>query len=58
MSRKVLLLTAAVCVLFIVDGCELNAVQEPGPEPRRGQSFLKRMLFWVQKRLELGLELS
>ena len=45
MSRNVLLLTAAVCVLFIVDGCQLNAVPELGPEPRRGQSFLKRMLF-------------
>ena len=45
MSQNVLLLTAAVCVLFIVDGCQLNAVPEPGPEPRRGQSFLKRMPF-------------
>ena len=41
MSQKFLSVTVAVYVLFIVDGCQLNAVPEPepGPGPRRGQSF-------------------
>ena len=39
MSQKFLSVTVAVYVLFIVDGCQLNAVPELGPGPRRGQSF-------------------
>ena len=41
MSQKFLSVTVAVYALFIVDGCQLNAVPEPepGPGPRRGQSF-------------------
>ena len=31
MSQKFLSVTVAVFVLFIVDGCQLNAVPEPGP---------------------------
>ena len=32
--------TVSVCVLFIVDGCQLNT--GPGPGTRRGQSFFKK----------------
>ena len=34
--------TVSVCVLFIVDGCQLNTGPGPGPGTRRGQSFFKK----------------
>ena len=58
--------TVSVCVLFIVDGCQLNTGPGPGPGTRRGQSifFLKKKkkkdcCFWVTVgvRVRLGLEL-
>ena len=56
--------TVSVCVLFIVDGCQLNTGPGPGPGTRRGQSFFflkkkKDCCFWVTVgvMVRLGLEL-
>ena len=62
MSQKFLSVTVAVYVLFIVDGCQLNAVPEPGRGPRRGQSFFQKnavlgVTVGVRGRVRLGLEL-